>query len=101
VIPTRGRRPTTVKGWRKRLVDATLEECEAVGRCECGQELEGHEPLAKPRPLSAKSQRMSDVPFGRVSGQRWTEAQIAAHQNWSELRAGRAAGWVGKDRAAV
>jgi len=77
VIPTRGRPPTTVKGWRKKLVDATTDECEAVGRCECGQRLEDHAPLPKPRPISAKSPPISDV--GWRSGRRWTANQRAAH----------------------
>jgi len=75
-----GRPPTTVAGWRAKLRDATIDECLAIGRCECGQRLEDHDPLPKPRPISAKTQRRSDV--GWRSGRRWTAAQVAAHRYW-------------------
>jgi len=61
VIPTVGRPPTTVAGWRKRHVDATLEECEAVGRCECGQPLETHDPLPAVPPLRSEQAKRTSM----------------------------------------
>lgn len=36
-----------------RLADLEWDELEALGLCECGQALESHPPLPRPRPLSS------------------------------------------------
>ena len=58
--------------WREFLKDLTYEDCEGFGRCECGQRLAGHPPLAPWKPLG---DRYEQIPVSLRSAARQRAAQ--------------------------